>query len=484
MIAGLGLAAVFFVGCADRSSTEPDPVSAEPNDVSASSDPVEEPEFGDLDTIFERGYLRVLVTPSRTSFFFDHREIRGFDVELMRAFRDEINSGRPKSKQIRLLFFPRPFGDLLPSLAAGVGDVALGGLTIIPSRVGKTVFTEPYLTGVDEVVVHHRSVTGLEKLEDLAGRTIDVRSDSSYVDHLKELAEDFRRRGLEPFEVRAVGKYLATEDILEMVNAGIVDVTVADRYLAEAWAAVLPDLVVCPDLVVHGNGRIAMAVRASDTELLEALNRFIVKNRKGSLLGNMLFTRYFEKTTWLKDPSAEDRLNRELIELFRKYAQRYGFHWLDIAAQAFRESRFDQSKISRAGAVGIMQVRPSTAADPNVGIKNIDVLENNIHAGVKYLRFLDDRYFSDPAIDDEERLNFAFAAYNAGPRRIVAARERAKEEGFDPDRWFDNVELIVARDVGREPVDYVREIHAYRYALRLGYEELLKRKLERRSLEK
>ena len=481
----LGAILAVSTGCAGNSD---DPRRGEEGQLRTSqgarSTEVGEPRFGDLDEIFQQGFLRVLVAPSRTNFFFDQGDFRGFDVEMMRAFRDDLNRGRKAEDRVQLIFLPRPFGDLLPSLKDGVGDLAIGGMTVMPSRIGATAFSDPYLKSVEEVVVHHRSVTGLKTLEDLGGRTLIIRGDTSYEVHLAQVAEDFRQRGLEPPSLRTVGDFLATEDILEMVNAGIIDLTVADRHLAEAWAGVMPDLVVRSDLVIHKGGTLAVAVRSSDSQLLAALNDFIRKNQKGSLLGNILFTRYFEKTQWLKNPYAdvEDRLQSKAVGFFQKYAEHYGFNWLDIGAQAYRESRFDQSKQSRAGAIGIMQIRPSTAADPNVGIQDIELLENNIHAGVKYLAFIRDRYFSEPGIAPNDRLNFALAAYNAGPRRVVNARSRASARGLDPDQWFNHVELVVAEEIGREPVDYVRDIHAYSFALRLAYDEGLKRELERKSM--
>lgn len=447
---------------------------------------VGEPLFGDLEEILDRGFLRVLVAPSRTNFFFDQGDFRGFDVDLMRAFRDDLNRGRKKKEMVQVIFVPRPFGDLLPSLKDGVGDVAIGGMTVLPSRTGATVFSDPYLKGVEEVVVQHRSVSGLNSLEDLGGRTLTIRSNTSYQVHLEQMVEDFRQRGLEPPSVSTVGDFLATEDILEMVNAGIIDLTVADRHLADAWAGVMPDLVVRSDLIIREGEGLAMAVRSSDSQLHAALNDFVRRNRKGSLLGNVLFTRYFEKSAWLKNPTAdfEARGTAEVAVFFQKYAERYGFDWLDIAAQAYRESGFDQSKRSRAGAVGMMQIRPSTAADKNVGIQHVELLENNIHAGVKYLAFVRDRYFSEPDISPEDRGNFALAAYNAGPRRVVNARSRASEQGLDPNQWFNHVELVVAQEVGLEPVNYVRDIHAYSFALRMAYDEGSRRELDRESIEK
>jgi membrane-bound lytic murein transglycosylase MltF len=120
------------------------------------------------------------------------------------------------------------------------------------------------------------------------------------------------------------------------------------------------------------------------------------------------------------------------------------------------------------GAVGIMQILPSTAADKNVGIPDIKELENNIHAGIKYLRFLRDRYFSDPAMDLLNQNLFAFAAYNAGPAKISRLRNRAKKAGFDPNVWFGNVEILAAKKIGRETVQYVSNIYKYYVAYRLA----------------
>jgi membrane-bound lytic murein transglycosylase MltF len=117
--------------------------------------------------------------------------------------------------------------------------------------------------------------------------------------------------------------------------------------------------------------------------------------------------------------------------------------------------------------VGVMQVLPSTAADPNVAIERIDELENNIHAGVRYLAFLRDRYFSDPEISPLDRNAFSWAAYNAGPAKVRKMRQQAAKMGLDPNIWFSNVEVAAARVVGREPVQYVSNIYKYYVAYRL-----------------
>jgi membrane-bound lytic murein transglycosylase MltF len=160
----------------------------------------------------------------------------------------------------------------------------------------------------------------------------------------------------------------------------------------------------------------------------------------------------------------------ETFGLIRRHAAAYDFDPLLIAAQGFQESGLDQSKRSPLGAVGIMQVMPATACDPSVGIPDIHIAERNVEAGVKYLRFMHERYFSDPALSPLDRTLFAFAAYNAGPGNIAKARKHAEEMGLDPNVWFDSVELAAARVISREPVVYVRNILKYYASYQLAEE--------------
>jgi len=368
---------------------------------------------------------------------------------------------------------------LIPFLEEGRGDMAIASLTITPDRAQRVDFSVPAGRDINEVVVTGPCSPALTTLDDLAGTRVFVRPSSSYWESLNELNASFRERGLEEVVIAAASEYLETEDLLEMVNAGLIKITIADDYLAKFWAQVLPEIVVHEDLAVATGRNIAWAVRSNAPRLKERVDRFVNANRTGKLLGNMLFKRYLQDTKYVKNALADKDRQRleEVIDLFRTYGDQYRFDSLMVAAQAYQESGLDQSVISRAGAVGIMQMLPSTAADKSVGIPDISTIENNIHAGTKYLRYIVDHYFDNPGIDEVNRTLFAFASYNAGPNRIRRLRAKAAESGYDPNLWFRNVEVVVANEVGREPVRYVSNIFKYYtvYSLLMEQHEIRRR---------
>ncbi len=352
---------------------------------------------------------------------------------------------------------------------AGRGDIVAAGLTITPERQKQVAFTAPYVQNVSEVVVTHKSDKSIRSTDDLSGRIVYVLRGSSYVQHLAKLSEKFKEDGRPPVYIVESDPYLATEDILELVNAGIVKVTVADAHIARLWANVLPDIAVHENVTVNTSGKIAWAVRKNNPELLAELNEFIRSIRKGTKLGNVLFKRYYENTRWIQNPlskSSRDKLDTYRA-LFQKYADEYEFDWLLIAALAFQESRLNPTKKSPRGAVGIMQIKPSTARDKNVRVKDVYKLDNNVRAGVKYLAFLRDRYFSSPELGYGTSVRFSLAAYNAGPAKVRKMRARAEKMGLDPNVWFRNVERAAQQMVGSETTRYVANIYKYYLAYTL-----------------
>jgi membrane-bound lytic murein transglycosylase MltF len=417
----------------------------------------------DLPGLLKRKYIRVLVTFNRTNFFFNGERLFGFEYAMLRDYEKFLNRKiRRRDLRVVLDFIPVSRDRLLPALREGYGDIAAAGLTITPEREKTVNFSRPYLT-VDEVVVTNGKVKGVESAEDLAGREVMVRQSSSYYESLMKLNDELREKGLEPVKVIKADETLETEDILEMVNSGAVEITVSDSDIARVWARVLHGIRVHEDLTLREGGKIAWAVRKGNPELRASINRFMKKRRKGTLVGNIYFQRYFENTKWIENPltrTDEARLAR-LRKLFKKYASEYGFDWKLVMAVAYQESKLNNRKRSSAGAVGIMQVRPATAADRNIAVGDVSKLENNIHAGVKYLAFLRDHYYSEADVAERDRVRFTLAAYNAGPGKIRKARALAARIGLDPNKWFRNVEIAALKVVGQEPVRYVSNINKF-----------------------
>ncbi len=443
-------------------SQNPDSVS---EDRHVLMDRIERRWTGDLHQIRQqRRLVRVLVSYSDTNFFVMRGENRGMEYELLQEYERFLNRQPPKQKiKTHIVFIAVPFEQLIPALREGRGDIAAAGLTITPEREKLVAFTTPYITNVNEIIVTSKLVQGLKGLNGLAGRKVHVVAGSSYVQHLKRLNEQFKRDGLKPVHTVQTDKTLEAEDVLQMVNSGIFELTVVDHHIAELWSKVLTDLVLRKDLAINSGGKIAWAIRKENPELLASLNKFAQKHGQGTLLGNILIKRYYKNTKWIRNPTTatEQKKLDNLKTLFKKYAKKYDFDWLKIAAIAYQESGFDHRKKNVTGATGVMQVLPSTAADPHIGISNVNDLENNIHAGIKYLGFLRDRYFSDPHINSADRVNFTFAAYNAGPAKINSLRRKAVKLNLDPNKWFFNVEHVARRVIGQETVQYVANINKY-----------------------
>lgn len=425
----------------------------------------------DFSMMSKRKKIRALVTYSRTDFFFtDKGTPKGLQVDLLNEYEKHLNIGIKKEiDKIHIQYIPTTFDRLIPDLLEGKGDIISSLMTITPEREQKIDFISGKRASIQELVVSHKSITDISSLDDLAGKQIYVLKGSSYVEHLKELNQILNEKKLKEIDIVEADSHLNTEDILELVNSGIVKLTVVDGYKARIWAKALPEIKIHDAIVIKSGTHIGWGIRKNSPELQQSLNSFLKKVKKGTYLGNMLFNRYYKKEKWVKNPNTRKERKKLLlfIELFKKYGDQYGFDSLALAAQGYQESKLDQKKKSRQGAVGIMQLLPSTAADKNVGISDISKPEDNIHAGTKYMAFLRDRYFSDPSILKTDQMAFTWAAYNAGPAKVRKMRNLAKKMGLDANIWYSNVEVAAAKIIGRETVKYVRNIFKYYIAYSL-----------------
>ena len=436
------------------------PGPSQPDEV---LDHVSEPWTGDLDGITKRGFIRILTVHNPLFFTFDGVEQRGLAPDIALEFEKHLNEQIGSLLSPTVVLIPVARDELLTGLVEGRGDIAAGNLTITPERSKIVDFASPTYPNINELVITGPAAEDVSSFDDLVAKGLHLRRSSSYFEHMTALNAERKQAGKKPIPVETVDEYLEDYDLLDMVNASLLPAIVVDSHKAAFWAQVYPNIEVHEDLAIHTGNQVAWAIRKDSPQLMETANTFARKIRKGTLLGNIILKRYMAGAGWMNNALAsEDRMRYEAtVGLIKRYAAEYEFDWLMIAAQAYQESRFDQSKESSAGALGIMQLLPTTAADPAVGIPDISAPEDNIHAGVKYLRWLRDTYFSEDEIEPLDRILFSFAAYNAGPGNTAKARKRAAQLGFDPNRWFGHVEIGMYRAVSGEPASYVRKIYKY-----------------------
>ena len=455
-----------------------DPASATPTKADSNNEPapeedlpsdrviaqVFEPWNGDADGLEDRHYLRILVTFSKTNYFLDGPEQHGATHDAGKLFEDFLNK-RLQSRHIRVqvAFIPVSRDKLLSALAEGRGDIAAANLTITPARQKLVDFSLPAASDVRELVVTAANEPAVNSPEDLSGRKVHVRKSSSYYESLTMLNASLRKAGKPPVEIVPANEPLEDEDLLEMVNAGLIPITIVDEHLATFWKQIF-DQIKVTDVAVRTGGEIAWALRRNTPKLAEAVNSFIKANPKGSLSYNMLMKKYFQSTQWVKNAGSDSERKKfqDMATLFRRYGDRYNFPWLLLAAQAYQESTIDQNKKSPVGAVGVMQIKPSTAEGNPINIKGVDKsADRNVEAGAKYLRFMIDRYYKNEPMERIDKGLFAIASYNAGPARVAGLRRKAAAMRLDPNKWFGNVEVVAARDIGRETVQYVSNIYKY-----------------------
>jgi membrane-bound lytic murein transglycosylase MltF len=418
----------------------------------------------DLDSMVARRAVRVLVVHSKMLYFEDRGRLRGASYELIQELEKVLNQKfRTGSIPIECIFIPVPRNQLISRLAEGRGDLAVGLIQPTPERQKRVDFSDPLYEGVREVVVTGPGAPELRTLEDLSGREVYVRPSSSYAEHLRGLNEGWRAHGRKPVIIRPADENLEDGDILEMVSTGVVPITVVSDVESGFYRELLPDIRVQDSLVVASGGTYAWAMRKNTPELKAEVNRFVRGHRVGTTFGNIVASRYFKDNPWIRNPATPRAMQRydKMVGAFTKSGEEFGLDPLLLLAQGYQESGLDQSRRSHAGAVGVMQIKPSTAAAPPINIADVNHMENNVRAGAKYMRFIIDRYYSDPSMTPLDREIFALASYNAGPARITGIRRKAASVGLDPNLWFQHVEILVAKEIGRETVDYVRNIYKY-----------------------
>ncbi len=446
---------------------------------------------GDLNGMIERQVIRVLTTYSKTFYFQDRGQQRGATYDLFRLFEDDLNKKLAKDNQLkhkhlkmRVVFIPIAREDLLQALADGRGDIAAANLTVTAERRKLVDFSAPLGRNVSELLVSGPDSPKVAVIVDLAGKEVFVRKSSSYYESLEALNKRFSKEKKPAVIIREAPDELEDEDLIEMLNAGLIPLIVVDKHKADFWKEIFPGIKVHGNIALRTDGEIAWAIRKNSPQLKALVDDFVTRHARGTLMGNLLFKRYLKDTAYVKNAASESERAKflALIENFRKYGDQYHVDWLLMAAQGYQESQLNQKVRSKVGAIGVMQIMPATGKELDVG--DITKVEPNIHAGTKYMRWMIDQYYDKEPMTDLNKTLFALASYNAGASRMAQLRKEASRRGLDPNVWFRNVEYVAADKIGVETVTYVANIFKYYIAYQLIVETIVKRRQAEQQFKK
>ena len=442
---------------------EAPPPAALPDQVAAL---IDRPFTGDLDQMVKRRLIRAGTVYNRTHYFIDKGSPRGLVHDALRQFEADLNKGLDPGLSVHVAAVPLPRDQLFTALQSGRVDMVAAALTVTPAREKAVAFSAPTLASVNEVVITPSGGPRVTSPEQLAGQEVFVRRSSSYYESLQRLNQALSAAGRLPVQIKAAPEALEDEDILEMVNAGLISTTIMDDYMAAFWRQVFPNVQVHPARLRTG-AVLAAGVRKGNARLLAAVNAWLTEHGSKSPFAGALRRQYLQNTTYVKNAAADAERDKllALVRQFEVYGEKYGVDYLLMAAQGYQESGLDQSVRGPSGAIGVMQILPATATELAVG--DVTELEHNIHAGVKYFRFMMDEFFRGEPMDDLNKGLMTLAAYSCGPGRIRQLRQETAARGLDPNLWFGNVERVTAERLGRDSVAYVSNIYKYYVAYTL-----------------
>jgi membrane-bound lytic murein transglycosylase MltF len=444
---------------------------------------------GDWDELSkpQHNVLRLLVLYNKTQFFYDKGRPKGIIPDAAEELEPYLNNKlqRRGPKKFKVVFIPLSPGRLEQYLNEGYGDVIASPIIVTPDREKAFDFSIPTIAGVKLVVVTGKNAAQIATLDDLSGKEIYLNPAMAAVKRLlEERSQKLKQGGKPEIIVKDSDKHLTDEDLLEMTNAGVIPATVTFNFRAQLWKQVLPDIIVHTDIPLTDNANVAWVMRKNSPQLKAVIDEFAKTHRQGTVFGNMMVKRYWESKKFIKDATSPEELKKfqAYMQYFQKYAAEYDFDYLMLAAQGYQESMLQQERVSPRGAVGVMQVLPQYAAAKPINIPNVREAEPNIHAGAKMLAQIAKTYFSDPDIDQMNKTLLTFAAYNAGPNRILRLRKETAAQGLDPNKWFGNVELMVGKDVGQETVQYVSNIYKYYVAYKMAVEHKQQREAAKKEI--
>jgi len=350
------LAFCLSAGLTDAAAeTKPPSQTPEREQLTIATEQTMKPWTGDLDAMVERRVIRILTVYSKTFYYVDKGVQRGSSYDMGRLFVDDLNKKLAKDNKQKLkhlkvhaVFIPVDRGELLQALVTGKGDIVMSSFGVTEERQRLVDFSSPVLLNVSEVMVSGPGSSALSDVDDLSGKEVFVRRSSTYYESLVALNRRFATEKKPAVIIKEVPETLEDEDLIEMVNAGLIPLTVSADFMANFWKQVFPKITVHDGITLRTDGNIAWAIRKDSPQLKAAADDFVARHAKGTAIGNQIMARYFKSAKYVKDAASEAERKKflALIDYFKKYGDRYDVDWLRISAHRGRRFRLIADGIS------------------------------------------------------------------------------------------------------------------------------------------
>jgi membrane-bound lytic murein transglycosylase F len=414
--------------------------------------------FSTLHKIIKAGQITVITRNSAHCYYTYREEPMGFEYELAKAFADYL--GVELKVQIA-----EDWEEMIPLLEDGTGAIIAAGMTITPKRQKQVAFSDGYMN-IQQHIISRRNRAKIKKLEDLAGKTIHVRTATSYQERLEEI----QKKGID-FNIE-LHHDLPTEELIQHVDSGEFEYTVADSNIALLNRRHYPGAIMAG--AISDLQQLGWAVHPAAHRLKAKINSFLTSIKKNGEYDEIYRKYYGDVANFdYVDLSIFHRRIKTRLSRYSPFikaaAKKHGFDWRLISAQIYQESHLNPWAKSPAGAKGLMQLLSSTAH--SLGVKDIYNPVENINAGVQYLKKLYDLF---DGANETDRLLISLAAYNIGQGHIRDARRLAVKMNLDPDSWESlakTLPLLSFRKYyknstygycrGTEPVLYIKQIMIY-----------------------
>ncbi len=414
--------------------------------------------FNTLHKIIKAGQITVITRNSAHCYYTYREEPMGFEYDLAKAFADYL--GVELKVQIA-----EDWEEMIPLLEDGTGAIIAAGMTITPKRQKQVAFSDGYMN-IQQHIISRRNRAKIKKLEDLSGKTIHVRTATSYQERLEEI----QKKGID-FNIE-LHHDLPTEELIQHVDSGDIEYTVADSNIALLNRRHYPGAIMAG--AISDLQQLGWAVHPAAHRLKAKINSFLTSIKKNGEYDEIYRKYYGDVANFdYVDLSIFHRRIKTRLSRYSPFikaaAKKHGFDWRLISAQIYQESHLNPWAKSPAGAKGLMQLLSRTAR--SLGVKDIYNPVENINAGVQYLKKLYDLF---DGANETDRLLISLAAYNIGQGHIRDARRLAVKMNLDPDSWeslaktlpllsfrkyYKNSKYGYCR--GTEPVLYIKQIMIY-----------------------